>query len=84
MNIFKLLFELFIFYLLYKLVFDFIIPVYRASKRMKDQVGQMQQKMQEQQQGENIKKDGFVNNTTPKTSTNKAPGKDYIDFEEVK
>lgn len=83
MNILKLLFELFLFYMLYKLVFDFIIPVYRASKRMKDQVGQMQQKMQEQQQRQQRQpKETVVVNSasTPK----KTSGSDYIDFEEVK
>ena len=80
MNILKLLFELFLFYMLYKLVFDFIIPVYRASKRMKDQVGQMQQKMQEQQQRQQ-KETVAVN---PKAGTAKSSSSDYIDFEEVK
>ena len=84
MNIFKMLFELFIFYLLYKLIFDFIIPVYRASKRMKDQVSQMQQKMQEHQQKQQDPADGFVNNHATKATTGKAPGKDYIEFEEIK
>jgi hypothetical protein len=84
MNILKLLFELFLFYMLYKLVFDFIIPVYRASKRMKDQVGQMQQKMHEQQQRQQHKEDSFVNSKTSGTATSKPSGKDYIDFEEIK
>ena len=85
MNILKLLFELFLFYMLYKLVFDFIIPVYRASKRMKDQVGQMQQKMQEQQQRQQHKEDSYVNSSkTSGTATSKPSGKDYIDFEEIK
>ena len=66
--------------MLYKLVFDFIIPVYRASKRMKDQVGQMQQKMQEQQQRQ--QKETVVVNS--KVTTSKASNSDYIDFEEVK
>jgi hypothetical protein len=84
MNIFKMLFEFFIFYLLYKLVFEFIMPIYRASKHMKDQVGQMQQKMQEQQQRQAYAEDSFVNNATSKPAPEKASGKDYIDFEEVK
>jgi hypothetical protein len=84
MNIFKLLFELFIFYILYKLVFDFIIPVYRASKRMKDQVGQMQQKMQEQQQRQNFPEENFVKNDSSKAAPGKSAAKDYIEFEELK
>ena len=83
MNIFKLLFELFLFYLLYKVVFQFIIPVYKASKRMKDQVGQMQEKMRQQQQNEAFTK-GNVNQASSKTSSKPPSSSDYIDFEEVK
>jgi len=84
MNIFKLLFELFIFYLLYKLVFSFIIPLYRASKRMKEQVGQMQQKMQEQQQRQANQEQAAANQKTAKATQQKSPGQDYIEFEELK
>lgn len=84
MNIFKLLFELFLFYLLYKLVFEFIIPVYRASKRMKDQVGEMQEKMRQQQQNEALRKGNVTQASAKSTSTNTPSSKDYIDFEEVK
>ena len=50
----KTLFLIFVCYLLYKLIFEFIIPVYNASKRMKEQVSQMQQKMQEEQQRQHM------------------------------
>ena len=83
MNIPKLLLELFLFYLLYKLVFDFIIPVYNASKKMKEQVNQMQQKMREQQNQQPVREETFVNNRA-KTATSKGSAKDYIEFEEVK
>lgn len=83
MNIFKVLFELFLFYLLYKLVFQFIIPVYRASKRMKDQVGEMQEKMQQQQQTQAFQQTK-VSSEKAKTTSAKTSSSDYIDFEEVK
>jgi sortase (surface protein transpeptidase) len=83
MNIFKLLFELFLLYMLYKLVFDFIIPVYNTSKRMKEQVNQMHQKMREHQNPQPVKEENFVKNTT-KPSGNQASAKDYIEFEEVR
>jgi hypothetical protein len=76
MNIFKLLFELFVIYLLYKVVFDFIIPIYHASKQMKGKVNEMHQRMQ--QQGPPPKHDG------PKPTPNKDFSKDYIEYEEVK
>lgn len=80
----KTLFLIFLFYMLYKLVFEFIIPVYNASKRMKDQVGQMQQKMQEEQQRQQFERNGYVNNNAGKADAKKKSDKDYIEFEEVK
>jgi Sec-independent protein translocase protein TatA len=83
MNILRLAFELFMLYLLYKLVFDFIIPVVKTTRQVKKQFGdmtaQMQEKMnQQQQQAPNF-------NTAAK-ATGKPTGKsdDYIEFEEVK
>lgn len=81
MNIFKLLFELFLLYLAYKLIFEFIIPVYKTTKRMKHKMSEMQQKMeQHQQQGTNGQ------NTSKSTAANSKAtvGGDYIDYEEVK
>ena len=48
MGIIKVIFELFVLYLLYKLIFDFIIPVYQTTKQVKQKVGEMQSKMNEQ------------------------------------
>lgn len=79
MSIFKLLFEIFLIYLAYKLIFEFIIPVYKTTKQMKQKVSEMQQKMEQRQQSAN----GKPTNTTastPKTTV----GGDYIDYEEVK
>ena len=47
MNILNLAGELFLLYLLYKFIFNFIIPVYQATTRVKRQFDNMQQKMQE-------------------------------------
>lgn len=81
----KTLFLIFVFYMLYKLIFEFIIPVYNASKRMRDQVGQMQEKMREEQQRQQFERDGYIKTNTGNTSSsNKPVDKDYIDFEEVK
>ena len=86
MNIFKVLFQVFILYMLYKLVFDFIIPVYRASKRMKNQVGEMQQKMQEQYRQQQAAQER-AQTTAANSPLRKNEGrvdKDYIDYEELK
>lgn len=82
MNIFRLAFELFMLYLLYKLVFDFIIPVVKTTKQVKKQFGdmsaQMEEKMnQQQQQSANF-------NAPKKQAANTNRNDDYIDFEEVK
>ena len=76
MGIIRVIIELLVLYLVYKLIFDFIIPVYRSTKQVSRKMGEMQSKMNEQQA--NAHKDA---------STEKAarPAKeDYIEFEEVK
>lgn len=81
----KTLFLIFVFYMLYKLIFEFIIPVYNASKRMKDQVSQMQQKMQEEQQRQQYERNGYVDTNAGKSAAQQKPvEKDYIDYEEIK
>lgn len=74
----KILFELFLLYLAYKLIFDFIIPLYETTKQVKQKVGEMQQQMNRQQQQ--------AQSTTQKTTASEPRSKneDYIEFEEVK
>ena len=81
MNILKLVFELFVIYILYKFIFEFIIPVYKTTKHVKQKMNDMQQRMQ-QNQGPGAS-DQF---TKPSSSdAPKRPGSDdYIDYEEVK
>jgi len=82
MNIFRLAFELFVLYLLYKLIFDFIIPVVKTTKQVKKQFGdmsaQMQQKMKEHEQ----QTASF--NSTSRQTVNQDKSDDYIEFEEIK
>jgi len=76
MNIFRVVAELFLFYLLYKLIFDFIIPIYQSTKKIKKQFGEMQDKMQND-----------INNYQGQKPRPAEPLKkegDYIDFEEIK
>jgi hypothetical protein len=78
MNIFRLAAELFIIYIAYRFIFDFLIPIYNTSKKVKQQFGQMQEKMQQmntQQQQQ----------APPATPPKPPVSKDeYIDYEEVK
>ena len=72
------LFELFLLYLLYKLIFDFIIPIYRTTKQVKQKMGEMQQQMNRQQQ----QNQQFT--ATPKEKAPSSKNEDYSEFEEVK
>ena len=80
MNFLKLLFELFVIYLVYKLIFDFIIPIYKTTKQVKHKMDEMHQRMQETR-----------HQTVDEESTNngsavprKPSAEDYIDYEEIK
>jgi hypothetical protein len=80
MGLIRVIFELFVLYLVYKLIFDFIIPVYKTTKQVNQKMGEMQSKMNDhlKQQQTNTNS----NNSTEKTAK---PGReDYIEFEEVK
>jgi hypothetical protein len=79
MNIFKLLFELFLAYLAYKLLFEFIIPVYRTTKQVRQKMSEMQEKMQQQQNARGQRPPEAVKPTTSQASSG-----DYIDYEEIK
>ncbi|MBS1754320.1 MAG: hypothetical protein R2765_02555 [Ferruginibacter sp.] len=75
MGIIRVIFELLVLYILYKLIFDFVIPVYKSSKEVSKKVEKMRQQMKEyENQDRPLKKE-------PASKVNK---EDYIDFEEVK
>lgn len=68
-------------YVLYKVIFDFIIPVTRATSQVRKQFQEAQQRMQDEM---NIR----ANQSTPTQSYpntgNEPKGGDYIEFEEIK
>ena len=71
------IFTFIVLYFLYKLVFDFIIPVYRASSQIRNKVNEMNQQYTQQQRPSE--------NPTTSVNTKMGPAKeDYIDFEEIK
>lgn len=84
MNILRLIGQILLIYILYKLIFDFIIPIYQTSKRVKKQMREMNARMQEQMNRDSYR-DSQQSNTSTK-STNQEPVKqgDYIDYEEIK
>ena len=76
----KILFELFVLYLLYKLVFDFIIPIYQTTRQVKQKMGEMQSKM-----NDHMKQQQTNQYTSVSKEASPKPAKDdYIEFEEVK
>lgn len=78
MNIIRLAGELFLIYLLYKLIFDFIIPIYQTTKKVKKQFGEMHDKMQDQMDKHNAA------NSQPSSAQPKKRKEEYIDYEEIK
>jgi hypothetical protein len=67
------------FYIFYKLVFDFIVPVYKTTTHVKQQFRNMHDNMQ--QQTNNFQKQQEPELKKEKTNTSVG---EYIDFEEVK
>jgi hypothetical protein len=77
----KLLFSLFFAWLLYKLVFDLIIPGYKVTKQVRKQMSDMQQHMRQQYEEQ---QNGRQANQPPPPQPQKTDKGDYIDFEEIK
>ena len=69
------IFTVLVLYLLYKLIFDFILPISKASARVRSKINEMHGT---QQQNNN-----YQNSNTQKQPA-RPPKEDYIDFEEIK
>ncbi len=78
--ILRLIFYIFLFYLGYKLLFEFIIPLFKTTRQVKRGFRNMQEQMRNQS--------GVPGETPKSPSGSKGPQeketKDYIDFEEIK
>ena len=83
MNIIKLLFQLFVIYILYKFIFDFIIPVYKTTKQVKQKMNAMQERMDQQNQSPE-QEQSFHGRQQANTAARRPAAEDYIDYEEVK
>ena len=81
MEILRFLFYAFLLYLAFRLIFDFIIPVYKTTKRVRKGFKEMHERMnqhaEQYQQQENYPKQNQSNH-------DKSGSGDYIDFEEIK
>jgi hypothetical protein len=76
---FKLLIELFLFYLLYKFIFEFVIPVYRTTRQVQKKMNEFQQNMNKQAENNRTSSENTIKPTASKPKSD-----DYIDFEEIK
>jgi hypothetical protein len=81
MTILGFLFLVFVLYLAYRLVFDFILPIYRTTKRVRKGFREMQERM-----NGHTEQYGQTGNYSKQnqSSNDKGSGGDYIEFEEIK
>ena len=84
MNILRLAGEIFLIYILYKLVFEFIIPIYQTTKKVRKQFGDMHSKMQEQMNSDMYKNNRQQASTPGKPPATPQQNEEYIDYEEIK
>lgn len=83
----KLLIYGFLIYLLYKIIFDVVVPVRKGVKTVRQNMEAMQKKMAEAAQ-QNATHNGFTSQNSPKSATKSTikpteKNAEYIDFEEV-
>ncbi len=76
----EIFFLVIVFYLLYRFVFNFLLPVVRTTRQVRQQFRNMQGGMGEQSQPQPQE----APRPTERHSSTKGPAEDYIDFEEVK
>lgn len=81
----KILITIFLLWLAYKVIFDFIIPVYQSTKQVRQQMGDIQARMREQFQQQQQSQRTAQQQQQQRASQQRPADKgDYLDFEEVK
>jgi len=81
----KILITIFLLWLAYKVIFDFIIPVYQSTKQVRQQMGDIQARMREQfQQQQQTQRTAQQQQQQHAAQQRPVDKGDYIDFEEVK
>jgi hemolysin activation/secretion protein len=76
---FKIIIYGFLLYLLYKFIFELVIPVSKATSQVKDKLREMQEQQQAQQHFQQQQQATASQPVPPKKKD-----EDYIEFEEVK
>lgn len=86
--ILKYAFLAFVFWLLYKLVFDFIVPVYQSTKHVRRQMGDIQEHLrrqyQQQEEAQRQAAQAQQQQQQQRATAPKGSKGDYLDFEEIK
>ncbi|HUC82311.1 MAG TPA: hypothetical protein VMR70_15505 [Flavisolibacter sp.] len=77
--ILSFLFFAFLAYLLFRLVFDFVLPIYRTTRKVKRTFREMNERMNAQQNTRPPQPQQEKSNSNQKSTLG-----EYIDFEEVK
>jgi hypothetical protein len=80
MEILRFLFYAFLLYLAFRLIFDFIIPVVRTTRRIRKGFREMNDRMNQHTEQYNHQE----NYSKQNQSNSKGSAGDYIDFEEIK
>ena len=77
----RVLLYIFLIYLVYQFVFNFLIPLYKTAQKLRNGFHEMDNRM-------NAGSDGTQHSSAQKTPPNNDPSKEkvgeYIDFEEIK
>ena len=76
----RYLFYAFLIYLAYRLVFHFIIPIYKTTRQVKKQFSEMKSRMEENMR----QQPPYQQSATPAPENKKQQAGDYIDFEDLK
>lgn len=79
----KFFFSIFIAWLLYKLIFDLLIPGYKVTKQVRRQMSDMQDHMRQQYENQQGAQ-GNPQQPSPPPEAKKVDKGDYLDFEEIK
>lgn len=81
MQLYELVFTILVIYLLYKLIFNVVVPVAKVSFQVRSRMRNMQGDPVKQQPRSNSHSS---DTTTDKKATTTASDSEYIDFEEIK
>ena len=78
----KFIFYGLVVYLIYKIIFEFVIPVSKASNQMREKIQQMQEQQRFQQEQARAQAQAKAEPVASSKTT--STDKDYIEFEEIK